>query len=104
MGSGKKNSGVSSSGEGVKGGRGVTEGQMDESVRAGKIRRTDPLYFFAGKAGDGRLCGHKHEGLSDAWRCGTVVVVDEFGEVWSLYQASKWGLIEIEPIGEKEEP
>lgn len=54
---------------------------------------------FRGVSPDKGLCEHDHETLEEAWECsGEVVVIDEFNQVWSIYQAHKWGLINIEPI------
>ena len=54
---------------------------------------------FRGISSDEGLCEHDHETLEEAWKCsGAVVVIDEFNQVWSLYQAHKWGLINVEPI------
>ena len=54
---------------------------------------------FRGVTPDSGLCPHDHETLEEAWECsGSVVVVDEFNQIWSIYQAHKWGLIEIAPI------
>jgi hypothetical protein len=54
---------------------------------------------FRGVTSDQGLCQHDHETLEEAWECsGSVVVIDEFNQVWSIYQAHKWGLINIEPI------
>ena len=54
---------------------------------------------FRGISPDQGLCEHDHETLEEAWKCsGEVVVIDEFNQAWSIHQAHKWGLIEIEPI------
>lgn len=94
MGTHKTNSGIPPFGKASREFSDLRARQMVEADR-GKERAVR----FQGITADYSLCEHDHETLQEAWHCSKeVVVVDEFNQVWSIYQAHKWGLINIEPI------
>ena len=96
MGEHKKNSGVSFSRAANREWSDLRARQMVEADRTESKRER---LTFKGVGEDQTLCEHDHGTLKDAWDCcGAVVVVDESKQVWSLYQAYKWGLIDLEPV------
>ena len=57
------------------------------------------LVHFRARRFDGTMSSRKFDRLDDAWACGSeVVVVDAYGQEYSLYRAYVRGLIYLKPI------
>jgi len=100
MGADKKNGRVSFGRAIVSSGENLRKIELDGEGSEHRPASAESLHYFAGVRSDEALCTHRHESLAEAFRCSRkVVVVDEFNQAWSLFQAHKWGLIDLTPIG-----
>jgi len=99
MGRGKKNGRVPFGGKDGFGGSDFREIELVSADPEHRPATAESLHYFAGVGSDEGLCAHRHESLAEAFRCSRkVVVVDEYNQAWSLFQAHKWGLIDLAPI------
>ena len=99
MGRGKKNGRVPPGGKDSFSGSDFREIGLAGEDAEHRPATAESLHYFAGIRVDEKMCSHRHESLAEAFRCSRkVVVVDEYNQAWSLFQAHKWGLIDLAPI------